>query len=230
MSIFLEKYFPEILLRSTKRLKEYPDDPVVVCVQLALLNLKHHNASADIADGNISFVKFLEDAAKKGDSFSLYIMGLLKLEGLEPIVSQDQATGHAFIEVSAFQDFCLALITKGTLCAYKKDFSGAEESFLKARSIEPNNIKALRNLGVLYLQENRWREAFYYLKKAEDLGDGTFKQVKAMILNGNSRKLPLHLYKEHQSDALLCEIISKDLNPEQNNQSVGKVIGPAPTA
>ena len=231
MSRFLKEYFPEILLRSTKRLTAYPDDTVVVCVQLALLNLKNHAASAAIADGNISFVKFLEDAAKKGDSFSLYTMGLLKLEGLEPVVSQDQAKGHAFIEVSAFQEFCLALITKGTLCAYNKYFSAAEKNFIKALSIEPDNAKAYRNLGIIYLQTGQWREAFSYLKKAGELGDGTFNQVKAMILNSNSKESPFHLYKRQQrvSD-LLSEAIEQDINSRQHNKSIHKVIGSAPAA
>ena len=41
--------------------------------------------------------------------------------------------------------------------------------FLKTLKLNPNHIKALNNIGLLYIDNNNYELAFNYLKKAIDL-------------------------------------------------------------
>ena len=194
MAKFFYNHIAELIEYSSTLVQQQPNDPATISVHLALLDLANYlninsavpNKSLPDQQKRSDDVNFLDLIAKKAqmaNPFALFLLGILKLEGLPPILACDQISGCSLIALSAANSCHWAMHAMGNFYMrgnnfFQQNFQTAEQYFAKALAKTPEDKRALRNLGLCCLyQGNKQHQAIHYLLLASKYGDTTMQQI-----------------------------------------------------
>lgn len=184
MISFFNSYKQQLLAYSAIRVQQNPNDILIASTHLALVQLIKHleHVSEQTANGQLACLTTLQqNASKQDDPLSLFIVGMVILEG-NITMQQDKLTGYLLVKLAAARGCYFANTALGVWYMQGNEFIEhnllkAKNSFLQALAIVPNDLRALRNLGICYFKLGDYQDGVKVLKAAALQGDNTLQQM-----------------------------------------------------
>ena len=195
MAGFFNSYIDELLDYSAVKVQQKPNHHDTIATHFALLQL---NKYLKITNKNTDFIGVLENTAKLNNPFSLFLLGMLKLDGLG-IVAREPLAGYSLIAVAALKECYWALNAMGAFhmqgnSFVVKDFAEAKKNFAKALATVPNDRRTLRNIGFCCLHRSEHAEAIHYLKLAQKQDDNTLDSIWHLLKANKQTSKVINFY------------------------------------